>query len=111
MNAAPHGTGAAARRGAGPPADAETVGRIAARAAGEVRGVHEARPVAVRLDDRSVGIDLRLVTRYGRSVPAVAESVRAAVADRVTAATGLVVVAVTVTVVDVLVPGVDPVPK
>ena len=76
-----------------------------------MRGVHGVQPVTVRLGDRSVGIDLRLVTRYGRSVPAVAEAVRAAVADRVTAATGLVVGAVTVTVADVLVPGVDPVPR
>ncbi|MFC4020103.1 Asp23/Gls24 family envelope stress response protein [Micromonospora sp. GCM10011542] len=110
------GPGAAGHRGAGaqrPGADTleQRVGRIAAEAAGAVRGVHDAQPVTVRLGDRAVGIDLRLVTRYGRSVPAVAEAVRAAVAGRVAAATGLAVAVVTVTVVDVLVPGVDPVPR
>ncbi|MFF4874503.1 Asp23/Gls24 family envelope stress response protein [Micromonospora sp. NPDC000668] len=69
-----------------------------------VSGVH---PAAVRLADRSVGLDLHLVTSYGHSVPAVAEAVRRAVADRVSAGTGLAVAAVTVTVDDLLVPGAD----
>nr|WP_161556712.1 Asp23/Gls24 family envelope stress response protein [Micromonospora acroterricola] len=65
------------------------------------------QPATVRLDDRSVSLDLRLITWYGHSVPAVADAVRAAVADRVAADTGLTVTAVTVTVDDLLVPGVD----
>ncbi|RLP96552.1 Asp23/Gls24 family envelope stress response protein [Micromonospora sp. CV4] len=83
------------------------VARIAADAAGGVPGVSDVRPATVRMDGRSVGLDLRLVTWYGHSVPAVAEAVRVAVADRMAADTGLSVAAVTVTVDDLLVPGVD----
>ncbi|MET8042834.1 Asp23/Gls24 family envelope stress response protein [Micromonospora sp. NPDC005215] len=89
------------------PADAAQVARIAVQAAGLVPGVSVVRPAAVRLDDRSVGLDLHLITWYGHSVPAIAETVRAVVADRVTATTGLRVAVVTVTVDDLLVPGVD----
>ncbi|MGI5520731.1 Asp23/Gls24 family envelope stress response protein [Micromonospora sp. CA-259024] len=84
---------------------AADVARIAAEAAGRVPGVSGARPAVVRLGDRCVGLDLHLVTSYGHNVPAVAEAVRMAVADRVTAGTGLAVAAVTVTVDDLLVPG------
>ncbi|MBQ0901191.1 Asp23/Gls24 family envelope stress response protein [Micromonospora sp. U21] len=83
------------------------VARIAADAAGRVPGVSGAHPATVRMDDRSVGLDLHLITWYGHSVPAVAEAVRVAVADRVAADTGLTVAAVTVTVDDLLLPGVD----
>ncbi|MEV4659491.1 Asp23/Gls24 family envelope stress response protein [Micromonospora sp. NPDC049301] len=83
------------------------VARIAADAAGRVPGVSDVHPATVRMDDRSVGLDLRLVTWYGHSVPTVAEAVRATVAERVTTDTGLAVAAVTVTVDDLLVPGVD----
>ncbi|RLP85449.1 Asp23/Gls24 family envelope stress response protein [Micromonospora sp. BL4] len=86
---------------------AADVARIAADAAGGVPGVSDVRPATVRMDGRSVGLDLRLVTWYGHSVPAVAEAVRVAVADRMAADTGLSVAAVTVTVDDLLVPGVD----
>ncbi|MDG4757912.1 Asp23/Gls24 family envelope stress response protein [Micromonospora sp. WMMD710] len=89
------------------PPDSAKVTRIAVEAAGRVPGVCGVRPALVRLDDRSVGLDLHLITWYGHSVPAVAEAVRAAVADRVHADTGLTVAAVTVTVDDLLVPGVD----
>ncbi|MBM0235560.1 Asp23/Gls24 family envelope stress response protein [Micromonospora sp. STR1_7] len=81
--------------------------RIATDAAGQVPGVSRAHPAAVRLSERSVGLDLHLITSYGHSVPAVAEAVRMAVADRVAAGTGLTVAAVTVTVDDLLVPGAD----
>ncbi|SCF10732.1 Asp23 family, cell envelope-related function [Micromonospora coriariae] len=91
-------------RGAVEPAD---VTRIAADAAGRVPGVSDAHPATVRVDERSVSLDLHLVTWYGHSVPAVAEAVRVAVADRVAVDTGLTVAAVTVTVDDLLVPGVD----
>ncbi|MET8120077.1 Asp23/Gls24 family envelope stress response protein [Micromonospora sp. NPDC005189] len=83
------------------------VARIATEAADQVPGVSGARPATVRLSDRSVGLDLHLVTSYGHSVPAVAEAVRTAVADRVAAGTGLTVAAVTITVDDLLVPGAD----
>ncbi|MEV7328005.1 Asp23/Gls24 family envelope stress response protein [Micromonospora sp. NPDC093244] len=87
--------------------EAADVARIASDAAGRVPGVANARPATVRLGGQSVGLDLHLVTAYGHSVPAVAEAVRAAVADRVADATGLAVAAVTVTVDDLLVPGAD----
>lgn len=89
------------------PDDAATVARIAVQAASLVPGVSVVRPAAVRLDDRSVGLDLHLITWYGHSVPTIAETVRAVVADRVAAQTGLTVAVVTVTVDDLLVPGVD----
>ncbi|WP_433319879.1 Asp23/Gls24 family envelope stress response protein [Micromonospora sp. CA-269861] len=89
------------------PADAAHIARIAVQAASLVPGVSVVRPAAVRLDERSVGLDLHLITWYGHSVPTIAETVRAVVADRVTARTGLSVAVVTVTVDDLLVPGVD----
>ncbi|MGC4869134.1 Asp23/Gls24 family envelope stress response protein [Micromonospora sp. DT53] len=97
------GTTASERR----PGDAADVARIAVQAASLVPGVSVVRPAAVRLDDRSVGLDLHLITWYGHSVPTIAETVRAVVADRVAAQTGLSVALVTVTVDDLLVPGVD----
>ncbi|MEU5909819.1 Asp23/Gls24 family envelope stress response protein [Micromonospora sp. NPDC047527] len=87
--------------------DVPTVTRIATEAARQVRGVCAVNPASVRLHDRSVGLDLHLITWYGHSVAAVAESVRAAVADGIAARTGLTVTTVTVTVDDLLVPGVD----
>ncbi|MDG4810226.1 Asp23/Gls24 family envelope stress response protein [Micromonospora sp. WMMD1120] len=65
------------------------------------------RPAAVRVDDRTVGLDLHLITWYGHSVPTIAETVRTVVAEQVAADTGLTVAVVTVTVDDLLVPGVD----
>ncbi|MET8233830.1 Asp23/Gls24 family envelope stress response protein [Micromonospora sp. NPDC005298] len=87
--------------------EAADVARIATEAAGLVPGVASAHSATVRLGGRSVGLDLRLVTTYGRSVPAVAEAVRTTVAERVATATGLTVAAVTVTVDDLRVPGAD----
>ncbi|MET8360921.1 Asp23/Gls24 family envelope stress response protein [Micromonospora sp. NPDC005171] len=89
------------------PGDAADVAQIAVRAASLVPGVSVVRPAAVRLDDWSVGLDLHLITWYGHSVPTIAETVRAVVAERVAAQTGLSVAVVTVTVDDLLVPGVD----
>ncbi|MBG6104576.1 Asp23/Gls24 family envelope stress response protein [Micromonospora vinacea] len=97
------GTTGAERRGG----DAADVAQIAVQAASLVPGVSVVRPAAVRLDDRSVGLDLHLITWYGHSVPTIAETVRAVVAERVTTQTGLSVAVVTVTVDDLLVPGVD----
>jgi len=87
--------------------DAATVARIATEAARQVDGVCAVNPASVRLHDRSVGLDLHLITWYGHNVAAVAETVRAAVVDRITTSTGLTVATVTVTVDDLLVPGVD----
>ncbi|MCG5439114.1 Asp23/Gls24 family envelope stress response protein [Micromonospora foliorum] len=87
--------------------DAADVARIAVQAASLVPGVSVVRPAAVRLDDGSVGLDLHLITWYGHSVPTIAETVRAVVTERVAAQTGLSVAVVTVTVDDLLVPGVD----
>ncbi|WP_088948312.1 Asp23/Gls24 family envelope stress response protein [Micromonospora zamorensis] len=70
-------------------------------------GVTGAHPTAVRLGGGSVGLDLHLVTSYGHSVLAVAEAVRVAVSERVAAEAGVGVAAVTITVDDLLVPGVD----
>ncbi|RZT78475.1 cell envelope-related Asp23 family protein [Micromonospora violae] len=89
------------------PDDAADVARIAVRTASLVPGVSVVRPAAVRLDDRSVGLDLHLITWYGHSVPTIAEAVRTVVADQVAAQTGLTVTVLTVTVDDLLVPGVD----
>ncbi|MET7819626.1 Asp23/Gls24 family envelope stress response protein [Micromonospora zamorensis] len=86
---------------------AADVARIAAEVARRVSGVTGAHPTAVRLAGGSVGLDLHLVTSYGHSVPAVAEAVRVAVSERVAADTGVGVAAVTITVDDLLVPGVD----
>ncbi|MBQ0978139.1 Asp23/Gls24 family envelope stress response protein [Micromonospora sp. M61] len=86
---------------------AADVARIAVEAARRVSGVTGAHPTAVRLGGGSVGLDLHLVTSYGHSVPAVAEAVRVAVSERVAAGTGVGVTAVTITVDDLLVPGVD----
>ncbi|MEU1589823.1 Asp23/Gls24 family envelope stress response protein [Micromonospora sp. NPDC005710] len=89
------------------PGDAADVAQIAVQAASLVPGVSVVRPAAVRLDDGSVALDLHLITWYGHSVPTIAETVRAVVAERVAARTGLSVAVVTVTVDDLLVPGVD----
>ncbi|MEV1333228.1 Asp23/Gls24 family envelope stress response protein [Micromonospora costi] len=92
----------------------EVVARISAEAARQVPGVHAlvavpARPhgVAVRLDDRAAAVDVDVVTWYGHNVLTVADAIRDVVIDRVRVATGLAVREVTVTVDDVVVPGVD----
>ncbi|MFC0505837.1 Asp23/Gls24 family envelope stress response protein [Micromonospora costi] len=92
----------------------EVVARISAEAARQVPGVHAlvavpARPhgVAVRLDDRAAAVDVDVVTWYGHNVLTVADAIREVVIDRVRVATGLAVREVTVTVDDVVVPGVD----
>ncbi|MGK5740879.1 Asp23/Gls24 family envelope stress response protein [Micromonospora sp. URMC 103] len=93
---------------------AEAVARISAHAARQAPGVHAlvtvpARPygVAVRLDDRAASVDVDVVTRYGHNVLDVADAIRDAVIEQVRASTGLAVREVTVTVEDMVVPGVD----
>ncbi|MDG4781549.1 Asp23/Gls24 family envelope stress response protein [Micromonospora sp. WMMD961] len=107
-NAGNPGAGTRSRR---PPqhrtAGTADVARIAADAARQVPGVTDAHPATVRLVDDAVGLDLHLVGTYGHSVPAVAEAVRIAVADRLAAETGLTVATVTITVDDLIVPGAD----
>ncbi|MFG1649818.1 Asp23/Gls24 family envelope stress response protein [Micromonospora sp. NPDC049275] len=83
------------------------VGRIATDAAGRVPGVSDVRPTTVRVDDRSVGLDLHLTIEYGHRVPAVADAVRRTVAEQVLAGTGHAVAAVTITVRDLAMPGSD----
>ncbi|WP_165947301.1 Asp23/Gls24 family envelope stress response protein [Micromonospora sp. 15K316] len=92
----------------------DAVARLSAQAARQAPGVHSlvsvpARPygVTVRLDDRAVSVDVDVVTWYGRSVLTVADAIRDAVIDQVRSSTGLTVREVTVTVEDVVVPGVD----
>ncbi|MFI7607826.1 Asp23/Gls24 family envelope stress response protein [Micromonospora sp. NPDC049366] len=111
---APEGLGDRADRGDTRIAP-DVVARVAAHAARQVPGVYAlvpvpARPhgVAARLDDRVASVDVELVAWYGSSVLAVADAVRDAVIDQVGAATGLAVREVTVTVEDLVVPGVDP---
>lgn len=88
-----------------PDADTAQLGRSVSRAASRVPGVRDVRPVTIRADERSVGLDLDLITEYGHSVPAVADAVRRAVADQVYADTGHTVATVTITVRDLVLPG------
>jgi uncharacterized alkaline shock family protein YloU len=63
-------------------------------------------PVAtVRADGGAVRVDLDLVVAHGAPLTAVAEAVRRRVTARIEAHTGLTVEAVTVTVVDLRLPG------
>ncbi|KAB1916019.1 Asp23/Gls24 family envelope stress response protein [Micromonospora sp. AMSO31t] len=63
-------------------------------------------PVAtVRVDGGAVRVDLDVVVAHGAPLTAVAEAVRRRVAARIEAHTGLTVEAVTVTVVDLRLPG------
>lgn len=79
--------------------------RIAAHAAGQTPGVYAAAAVAVRTDSRVARVDLDLVVDYGQHVPTVAEAVRRRVRARFEAYAGVDVQSVTVTVVDVRLPG------
>lgn len=95
------------------------VTKLAARAVGEIAGVHRLaggnaldtllrrftgpRPlegVVVEVGQRETAIDLRLVTVYGANIPDVAQAVRQNVATRVAATTGLVVKEVNIDVTD-----------
>lgn len=79
--------------------------RLAAHAAGQTPGVYAAAAVAARTDGRVARVDLDLVVDYGQHVPTVAEAVRRRVAARFEAYAGVTVQGVTVTVVDVRLPG------
>lgn len=105
----------------------QIVAKIASAAAREVEGVEELRGgsmrrgwvrasdrrqggAGVRIEDGRAAIDLRLVVRDGIAIPAIVESVRARVTERVEFGTGLAVSKVDIGVVDV-VPAPDPAPE
>lgn len=81
----------------------ERIARLAEDAARYARGV-SAPAATVRADGRAARVDLDLAVDHGEHLPAVAEAVRRRVAAEVEAYTGLTVAAVTVTVVDLLLP-------
>ncbi|WP_406045433.1 Asp23/Gls24 family envelope stress response protein [Micromonospora sp. NBC_00898] len=81
----------------------ERIARLAEDAARYVRGV-SAPAATVRADGRAARVDLDLAVDHGEHLPTVAEAVRRRVTAEVEAHTGLAVAAVTVTVVDLLLP-------
>lgn len=101
-------TGTLPRRATAPPApvtwsEQRTAG-LAEEAARRTPGVTD--PAAtVRVDAAAVRVDLDVVVAHGAPLAAVAEAVRRRVAARIEAHTGRTVEAVTVTVVDLRLPG------
>ncbi|MFE9693809.1 Asp23/Gls24 family envelope stress response protein [Micromonospora sp. NPDC005806] len=97
---------AAPRRAAAPPVP-WTEARIARLAEDAARRAPAASgPVAtVRVDGSAVRVDLDLVVDHGAHLPTVGAAVRRRVAAGIEALTGLTVEAVTVTVVDLRLPG------
>jgi uncharacterized alkaline shock family protein YloU len=117
---APEGGGPDAGGGATWIAD-DIVAKVAAAAAREVDGVEGLKGggirrgwvraserrrggASVRVEEGRVTVALRLVVRYGVSIPTVVEDVRARVVERVEFATGLSVARVDIGVVDVVHP-------
>ena len=98
-------TGTLPRRATAPPAwSEERTAGLAEEAARRTPAVGD--PVAtVRVDGAAVRVDLDLVVAHGAPLAAVAEAVRRRAAARIEAHTGLTVEAVTVTVVDLRLPG------
>jgi uncharacterized alkaline shock family protein YloU len=80
------------------------LGGTSARALAGLRGDKGTPGVSVDLRDGGVDIDVTLSIVFGASVPVIAEAVRKAVAEQVTATTGLQVLAVNVMVTDVVFP-------
>ncbi|MGY0006123.1 Asp23/Gls24 family envelope stress response protein [Micromonospora sp. I033] len=106
-------TGILARRATAPPAlkpgSEERAAGLAEEAARRTPAV--SGPVAtVRVDGAAVRVDLDLVVDHGAPLAVVAEAVRRRVAARIEAHTGRTVESVTVTVVDLRVPGEATVP-
>ncbi|MET8837031.1 Asp23/Gls24 family envelope stress response protein [Micromonospora sp. NPDC004540] len=104
-------TGTLPRRATAPPAPApwseERTAMLAEEAARRTPAVTD--PVATaRVDGAAVRVDLDLVVDHGAPLTAVAEAVRRRVAARIEAHTGLTVESVTVTVVDLRLPGAAP---
>ncbi len=80
------------------------LGGTSARALAGLRGDKGTPGITVDMREGGVDIDITMSIVFGASVPAVAEVVRKAVADQVTATTGLPVRAVNVMVTDVVFP-------
>ena len=80
------------------------LGGTSARALAGLRGDKGTPGISVDMREGGVDIDITMSIVFGASVPAVAEAVRKAVADQVTATTGLPVRAVNVMVTDVVFP-------
>jgi uncharacterized alkaline shock family protein YloU len=80
------------------------LGGTSARALAGLRGDKGTPGISVDLRDGSVDIDVTMSITFGFNVPTIAEAVRKAVADQVTATTGLPVRAVNVMITDVVFP-------
>jgi uncharacterized alkaline shock family protein YloU len=80
------------------------LGGTSARALAGLRGDKGTPGISVDMREGGVDIDITMSIVFGASVPAVAEAVRKAVSDQVTATTGLPVRAVNVLVTDVVFP-------
>ena len=80
------------------------LGGTSARALAGLRGDKGTPGISVDLRDGSVDIDVTMSMTFGFSVPVIAEAVRKAVSEQVTATTGLPVRAVNVMVTDVVFP-------
>ncbi len=80
------------------------LGGTSARALAGLRGDKGTPGISVDMREGGVDIDITMSIVFGASVPAVAEAVRKAVSDQVTATTGLPVRAVNVMVTDVVFP-------
>lgn len=78
------------------------LGGTSARALAGLRGDKGTPGISVDMREGGVDIDITMSIVFGASVPAVAEAVRKAVSDQVTATTGLPVRAVNVLVTDVV---------
>ena len=105
----------------------QVVGKIAGLAVQEIDGVHRLVPygpgqtvssfaktitrsdmhelgVNVEVGQKEAAVDVRVITTYGASIPAVADAVRRNVSDRIESMTGLKVVEVNIDVVDLYFP-------
>lgn len=78
------------------------LGGTSARALAGLRGDKGTPGITVDMREGGVDIDITMSIVFGASVPAVADAVRKAVSDQVTATTGLPVRAVNVLVTDVV---------
>lgn len=79
-----------------------SAGQQVSSVARSITGGNEMRNLGVRVEvgAEETAVDVRIVTGYGASIPAVAEAIRRNVADRIEGMTGLQVVEVNIDVVD-----------
>ncbi|SCL33311.1 Asp23 family, cell envelope-related function [Micromonospora rhizosphaerae] len=82
--------------------------RLAEDATRHIPGVYAPAAVTVRADGQAARVYLDLLVGYGEHLPTITEAVRRRVAARIEAHTGLPVQGVTITVVDVVLPGEEP---